>query len=159
MVGSARSGRIGGSAAQRMPGGSGLFNRAHGPVSERAEVIRLLQQLEHEMHEHSRLLPWLARSRITNRMLGLPPIVRACIFDLDGVLTTSAEVHSAAWAERLLVFPPSRPMFKDVRTSRSRPTPITTPWLGVRASKVSVDSSSLAGSAFPREASPTHRAC
>ena len=35
-------------------------------------MIRLLEQLEHELQEHSRLLPWLSRASITNRMLGLP---------------------------------------------------------------------------------------
>jgi beta-phosphoglucomutase family hydrolase len=30
-------------------------------------------------------------------MLGLPDTVRACLFDLDGVLTRTAEVHAAAW--------------------------------------------------------------
>jgi beta-phosphoglucomutase family hydrolase len=32
-------------------------------------------------------------------MLGLPDDVTACLFDLDGVLTPTAEVHKAAWAE------------------------------------------------------------
>ncbi len=32
-------------------------------------------------------------------MLGLPDGVRACLFDLDGVLTRTAEVHAAAWKE------------------------------------------------------------
>lgn len=32
-------------------------------------------------------------------MLGLPDHVRACLFDLDGVLTPTADVHRAAWAE------------------------------------------------------------
>lgn len=32
-------------------------------------------------------------------MLGLPDGVRACLFDLDGVLTSTAEVHAAAWKE------------------------------------------------------------
>jgi beta-phosphoglucomutase family hydrolase len=32
-------------------------------------------------------------------MLGLPDQVRACLFDLDGVLTKTAEVHAAAWKE------------------------------------------------------------
>jgi beta-phosphoglucomutase family hydrolase len=32
-------------------------------------------------------------------MLGLPDEVRACLFDLDGVLTRTATVHSAAWKE------------------------------------------------------------
>ena len=30
-------------------------------------------------------------------MLGLPTEVRACLFDLDGVLTQTATVHAAAW--------------------------------------------------------------
>ncbi len=30
-------------------------------------------------------------------MLGLPDEVRACLFDLDGVLTQTAKVHAAAW--------------------------------------------------------------
>jgi beta-phosphoglucomutase family hydrolase len=32
-------------------------------------------------------------------MLGLPPGTRACLFDLDGVLTKTAKVHAAAWKE------------------------------------------------------------
>lgn len=32
-------------------------------------------------------------------MLGLPPQVTACLFDLDGVLTRTARVHAAAWEE------------------------------------------------------------
>jgi beta-phosphoglucomutase family hydrolase len=31
--------------------------------------------------------------------IGLPPAVRACLFDLDGVLTPTALVHAAAWKE------------------------------------------------------------
>ncbi|MEV6992589.1 beta-phosphoglucomutase family hydrolase [Streptomyces sp. NPDC093228] len=31
--------------------------------------------------------------------LGLPDTVRACLFDLDGVLTKTAVVHAAAWQE------------------------------------------------------------
>ncbi|MFS4092115.1 HAD family hydrolase [Streptomyces sp. AF1A] len=32
-------------------------------------------------------------------MLGLPAHIRACLFDLDGVLTQTAKVHAAAWKE------------------------------------------------------------
>ncbi len=32
-------------------------------------------------------------------MLGLPDSVRACLFDLDGVLTDTAAVHNAAWKQ------------------------------------------------------------
>ena len=31
--------------------------------------------------------------------VGLPEVVRACLFDLDGVLTKTATVHAAAWKE------------------------------------------------------------
>ena len=86
-------------AAERVPGGRRLPAGTRPPASERAEVIRLLKQLEHDLNEHSRLLPWLERPSITNRMLGLPAGVRVCIFELDGVLTMSSEVHATAWAE------------------------------------------------------------
>jgi hypothetical protein len=32
-------------------------------------------------------------------MLGLPARVRACLFDLDGVLPSAAQVPDAAWQE------------------------------------------------------------
>src|SRR5919206_584260 len=34
-----------------------------------------------------------------NSALGLPAGIRACLFDLDGVLTQTARVHAAAWKE------------------------------------------------------------
>src|SRR4051795_9763108 len=33
----------------------------------------------------------------TVHVLGLPPGINACLFDLDGVLTQTAKVHSRAW--------------------------------------------------------------
>jgi len=41
---------------------------------------------------------WI-NGRSLPRMLGLPDTVRACLFDLDGVLTQTAKVHAAAWKE------------------------------------------------------------
>lgn len=35
----------------------------------------------------------------TEGFLGLPGHIRACLFDLDGVLTETARVHAAAWKE------------------------------------------------------------
>lgn len=35
----------------------------------------------------------------TDPVVGLPDRVRACLFDLDGVLTDTAKVHAAAWKE------------------------------------------------------------
>jgi beta-phosphoglucomutase family hydrolase len=37
-------------------------------------------------------------------VLGLPDHVTACLFDLDGVLTQTARVHNAAWAETFDAF-------------------------------------------------------
>ena len=46
-----------------------------------------------------RPLPWLSPIPMSAKMLGLPPSVRACLFDLDGVLTDSAALHAWAWGE------------------------------------------------------------
>jgi beta-phosphoglucomutase family hydrolase len=45
-------------------------------------------------------------------MLGLPDSIRGCLFDLDGVLTKTAQVHDAAWRE----------MFDGYLRERSRRT-------------------------------------
>ena len=37
-------------------------------------------------------------------MLGLPPTIRACLFDLDGVLTRTATVHARAWKDMFDAF-------------------------------------------------------
>ncbi len=34
-----------------------------------------------------------------NTPLGLPATMRACLFDLDGVLTDTAKLHAAAWKQ------------------------------------------------------------
>jgi beta-phosphoglucomutase family hydrolase len=51
------------------------------------------------------------------RVLGLPAEVRACLFDLDGVLTRTASVHAAAWGE----------MFDEFLATRTPPQPRFTP--------------------------------
>lgn len=38
------------------------------------------------------------------RSLGLPGRIRACLFDLDGVLTETARLHASAWKEMFDVF-------------------------------------------------------
>jgi len=45
--------------------------------------------------------PWLPSGPVTPPMLGLPGRTLACVFDLDGVLTDSAALHAAAWAQAL----------------------------------------------------------
>ena len=39
----------------------------------------------------------LSAPRATKKTLGLPDTVQGCVFDLDGVLTASGDVHAAAW--------------------------------------------------------------
>jgi beta-phosphoglucomutase family hydrolase len=43
-------------------------------------------------------------SPMTGTVLGLPAATRACLFDLDGVLTQTARVHAAAWKEMFDAF-------------------------------------------------------
>jgi beta-phosphoglucomutase family hydrolase len=54
--------------------------------------------------------------------LGLPPSIRACLFDLDGVLTRTATVHFAAWKrtfdEFLQRFEPGQPEFSQLDYNR-----------------------------------------
>jgi HAD superfamily hydrolase (TIGR01509 family) len=68
-------------------------------ASERLQTSALLVRIA-ESHG-IRPLPWLAPGPVTRRQLGLPAGVQACLFDLDGVLTDSAALHAAAWAEAL----------------------------------------------------------
>jgi beta-phosphoglucomutase family hydrolase len=47
--------------------------------------------------------------------LGLPDHVRACLFDLDGVLTETSKVHAAAWKEMFDTFLKARAEKEDGR--------------------------------------------
>ena len=64
---------------------------------EREQVARLLASVAHVTHQ--RPAPWLSPVPVSNRMLGLAPRVKACLFDLDGVLTDSGVLHGLVWAE------------------------------------------------------------
>jgi beta-phosphoglucomutase-like phosphatase (HAD superfamily) len=78
-----------------------------------AEVVAEANELAHERRATAALIsrvatlhavtpaPWLPAFPVTPRTLGLPSATRACIFDLDGVLTDSDSLHAAAWAETL----------------------------------------------------------
>lgn len=71
--------------------------RAQLLAHERDEVERLLEA--DARMRHVRLVRRLALPTATKGELGLPGDVTACLFALDGVLTTSADLHFAAWAE------------------------------------------------------------
>ncbi len=66
---------------------------------QRRDMAQRLRLLAREQHVDSPLLAWLDDHRLTLAMLGLPTEVTACVFDLDGVLTTSATMQASVWAQ------------------------------------------------------------
>jgi hypothetical protein len=100
--------------------------RSHHLAEERTETAGLLPRLGRELAVRSPLVPWVGAPVVTAQMLGLPNDVRACVFDLDGVLTTSADAHAAT--STCTVSRRSR-----VRTRTSRPCGWRTS--GVRSSR------------------------
>lgn len=66
-------------------------------ASERQETERGLVRLADLAGVRS--APWLSPVPVTNRMLGLDAAVRACVFDVEGVLTDSSALHAWAWGE------------------------------------------------------------
>lgn len=79
-------------------------------VLERRRTAALLAQLAHETGVKPK--PWLSTTPLSVTMLGLRAGIRACIFDLDGVLSDSAVLHASAWAE----------VFDDLLLRRSEQT-------------------------------------
>jgi HAD superfamily hydrolase (TIGR01509 family) len=67
--------------------------------AEVLETQKLLEALALEHHSRRLLLPLAVSPLEARRLLGLPTDVGACVFNLDGVLVGSAELHSAAWLE------------------------------------------------------------
>ena len=73
-----------------------LNARRRGLAHERQQAATDLATLA---RLRGRPAPWLSPVPITNHMLGLPAGVRACLFDLEGVLTDSGALHAWAWGE------------------------------------------------------------
>jgi beta-phosphoglucomutase-like phosphatase (HAD superfamily) len=76
-----------------------MNERRQALVQDRREIPPLLSSVAAVLGVTPR--PWLPAWPVTPRMLGLDSAARACIFDLDGVLTDSGALHAAAWAEAL----------------------------------------------------------
>jgi HAD superfamily hydrolase (TIGR01509 family) len=68
-------------------------------TGERRATEELLARAAREIG--SPITPWLSPVPIDPRMLGLPRRVRACLFDVEGVLTDSGSLHAWAWREVL----------------------------------------------------------
>ena len=75
------------------------------------ELLRRTSDLVHERRQTAEMLvrlarlrgieppPWLSPVPVNTKMLGLPGTTKACLFDLEGVLTDSALLHAWAWGE------------------------------------------------------------
>jgi beta-phosphoglucomutase-like phosphatase (HAD superfamily) len=74
-----------------------LRERHHQLENERTTTAQLIEAIAAE--EHVSLIHHLGAPRPSHRMLGLPAGVLVCVFDLEGVLTASAEIHAAAWTD------------------------------------------------------------
>ncbi len=91
-------------AAARYLSPQEVAERGHRLAEERGVAVHDLEGLAHDLHAHSRLVRWVGTPSVSRQMLGLPGEVSACVFDLDGVLTTSAAAHAAAWTETFDAF-------------------------------------------------------
>lgn len=74
-----------------------LSRRAHALVDERTVTAAALARLAEAGSVTP--VPWLSPVPLRPAMLGLRATVRACLFDLEGVLTDSAALHAWAWGE------------------------------------------------------------
>jgi HAD superfamily hydrolase (TIGR01509 family) len=77
-------------------------------AGERASTVDLLEHVARDEGRRASFSNVLVSRSALRSVLGLPSAVRACVFNLDGVLIASAELHSAAWAETLDPFVDSR---------------------------------------------------
>lgn len=76
-----------------------LNERRRELLRERQDTVELLEAVARATG--IRPLPWLSPVPVRRELIGLPSLARACLFDLDGVLTDSARVHASAWAQVL----------------------------------------------------------
>jgi HAD superfamily hydrolase (TIGR01509 family) len=74
-----------------------LRRRRLGLGEERRQTLQELTRLARL--SGVRPAPWLSPVPLNNSLLDLPDSARACVFDLDGVLTDSDVLHARAWAK------------------------------------------------------------
>jgi HAD superfamily hydrolase (TIGR01509 family) len=74
-----------------------LAHRRHELHSERHHTAEMLTRLANVTG--ARPTPWLSPVPVSTTMLGLPKGVRACVFDVEGVLTNGGALHAWAWGE------------------------------------------------------------
>ena len=82
-------------AAQGFLPSSELTRRRRDLTQERQQTAQLLSDVAQVARAPA--VPWLSPVPVTAHMLGLPATARACVFDLEGVLTDAAFMHAQAW--------------------------------------------------------------
>jgi HAD superfamily hydrolase (TIGR01509 family) len=80
-------------------GSSELGAESRRLADERAATVDALGSLASGWHARPSLVRLLASHWESMRLLGLPPGITACVFNLDGVLVASAEFHAGAWKD------------------------------------------------------------
>jgi beta-phosphoglucomutase-like phosphatase (HAD superfamily) len=88
-------------AANALPG-TELTQRRRALIRERDRDVAALARLGTTTRVQP--APWLSPVPVARHMLGLPDVVGACLFDLDGVLTDSGLLHAEAWGETFDAF-------------------------------------------------------
>lgn len=88
-----RAERASGTGRPRAP------SRSKDLAAETRQVVEGLRGLAHAYGLHVAVDHLALSVSDVQRLLGLPPDVTACVFNLDGVLVPSAAVHAAAWRE------------------------------------------------------------
>src|SRR5262245_24773572 len=105
LVGDWRSSFLAAESALRAAGRDGdlasteLGTRSRRLADERAETMSALGSLATEWRSRPVLVRLVASTWESMRLLGLPPGIAGCVFNLDGVLVASAELHGEAWKE------------------------------------------------------------
>jgi HAD superfamily hydrolase (TIGR01509 family) len=96
-------------AAGHYLSGAELIEHRTRLTREYEPTVRLLRALAHDegaaLHYAQPFVP----PGEARRLLGLPPGVTACVFNVDGVLVGSADVHAAAWTRTFQEFLAGRP--------------------------------------------------
>jgi HAD superfamily hydrolase (TIGR01509 family) len=83
-------------AGHYLSGAELIDHRAH-LTGEYEPTVRLLRELAHDEGASLHFAQPFVPPGEARRLLGLPPGVTACVFNVDGVLVGSADVHAAAW--------------------------------------------------------------
>ena len=105
LVGAWRSAFVSAESALRSAGRDGdlgsneLGVESRRLADERAATVDVLGSLASAWHARPSLVRLVTSHWESMRLLGLPPGITGCVFNLDGVLVASAEFHGEAWKD------------------------------------------------------------